>query len=86
MIVIQNAERDYKCSSCETSFITDIHTVGPNGHFRDIGQSSKIYKKSIEWAYEYCQVMGSKVWAYFCPQTMRKTLNHGLSGPWLIKI
>ena len=49
-------------------------------------QHSEIHKKSIEWAYEYCHVLGSKVWVDFCSQTMRKALNHGLSGPWLIKI
>ena len=62
-----------------------IYTVGPNGHFRDIGQNSKIHKKLIEWAYEYCYVMGSKVRVDFCSQTMRKALNHGLSGSWLIR-
>ena len=62
-----------------------IYTVGPNGHFRDIGQNYKIHKTMNEWAYEYCHVMGSKV-SWFLQKTTRKAFHHGLSGSWLIKI
>ena len=42
---MSNKEHVMSSGTCQ------VNTMGPNGHFRDIGQISKIHKKSIKCAY-----------------------------------